>query len=202
MKGAVFWKRATKWLTREIIHESGKPIEAKHHQSRQCNSKNHVLRQIWLYLKTPWSWISGTWKIVAATIAAFASLYGILPHMTVDAALNLDPNDPFGTQFTVTNIGRFPAYDVEFSCIINSLNFRNMVSKGNGSDQRSIAELQAGQKVTRGCGAQARGLPILATVDFQVEYRWPLAWWKTNNRAHFSNRRLANGQVGMVPDTD
>jgi len=160
------------------------------------------------------------WAVFLGLIAIVEFAHDYRPRVEITAATAIDENDPLSTLFLITNPGRFPIMDIQFTCKIFSgdrllLSLKNITGRigaeaplGTGSLER----LDPGESATRDCLAdpQSRFIripplpdPAALRINFTAEYRWPWVWLPDSNSKYFSIRKSPDGmKLLLVPDIE
>jgi len=160
-----------------VKESSPLPIESK-------ESPTPLKRVLQAFRKT----VSGTkvlWTVVPAGLAMLAGFALFRPQVSLDPDLLLNPDDPFSTQFTVTNQNRiFNVKKLHPACYtIYVLTDHNVAM--NGLPPRPVPEIPVispGEKTTIDCPPWVGGLGagagkvLRAYIEIDVSYKqdgWP-----------------------------
>ncbi len=145
--------------------------------------------------------LSWAWKALLAAVALVGFAYQFRPEIAVDKDVSLNPSDPFSTQFQITNKGRLSVYDLQFSCVLNSEQFRGFYS-GNNLGQEKVPVLASNSSVTKNCSIQASGFQEKSELFFDVTYRPKWFWGRLQKRTRFTNVRDSTGRVLWIKQDD
>ena len=151
----------------------------------------------------PWLW--RYWQLVWAISGPIVSLTGfaflLWPQVSIEAGVNLDPEEPLATQFVVTNRGRVTIYNVNFYCgfSIPSATVRHLFfANAEILVPEPAKSIGPGKSVTRAC-ARKSALIVGGQPTITVKYHWPLIGIEDEIIGHF---RIVHGAPGyfLVPD--
>jgi hypothetical protein len=143
-----------------------------------------------------WRYWQLVWAVLGPILAVTSFVYAMWPQVTITTFPTLDPNDPLGTQFLISNNGRLPVRDLQFGCQVAAAQM--WLQRITTADLQAVAELNPGQQVTRRCSVQATFTGNVE-VNVVVGYRWPVIDRQEILPVHFSGRKGAQGYV-LVPD--
>lgn len=146
-----------------------------------------------------WGWVRiswAAWKFCWALGGPVSAAFALAPKISLAPSVNVDPSQTFGMQFSATNSGSLPAWNVRFSCALPGPAVSiGVLAPGNISP---VPTLPGGATVTRNCFSESRD--ILGTdLVVKARYEWPLLprQWETTVR--FTAVKTASGYV-IVPD--
>jgi hypothetical protein len=142
-----------------------------------------------------WAILVGVSVIVGLVVAYFA----LRPDISVAPYVQLDPDNPFSMQFTITNNGLLMLHDVYPYCGITSVEMTGhsrINGGGTGGVQAPIAELRSKGTTTANCRIHmSNSLIVEAKVDIIVNFRPD--WWPRRTAIHFpfSGTKDSQGHV-------
>jgi len=138
-------------------------------------------------------------KIASAISAIGAFILLAAPQVRVLPSVVTDPQNTFGTQLAIVNLGRVPVFDLSFSC-----NVVNAQVAGGGPAMNnvsvtgpSIGNLWPNQTATRNCSI-AMDSPNTSVYAI-IKYRWPIYFFTGEASFYFTARRGSAGYF-LVPD--
>jgi hypothetical protein len=160
--------------------------------------------------------LTNIWFYIAAVSLVANVVHTFSPTMQASAT-SLNPNDPAGSIFTVTNTSPWTFTEVHFSCDVNSGTARiyvadNSQQSGRGSPIEGpvfTGSIGPGEPVTRDCGLGSSSSfiripvdPARLRIDFAVSYKWLFGYAPGSLTRHFNTRRTGNGTFVLVPDLE
>jgi hypothetical protein len=175
--------------TRATTAPAGKPPQITPEPVEAPKSKSDPAPRAW----GAWKAWKEVWAFVGPCIALTSFYFLMQPNVTIDPSVNLDPGQPLATQFQVTNRGHFTVSDVLFTCKLGGANLHiGKLPLLLGPVPLTVAELAPGEAVTVACAELSHDVEF---GDLQViaRYKWPLSWWQSTIRAHFSLRKGTPG---------
>lgn len=140
-------------------------------------------------------WSGRFWKAFLAAITVVGFAYSFRPEIDVDRDLSLNSQDPFATQFRITNTGRLAIYNLTFSCTINGPTMQDVLISSFGPGQQPIAVLESKKSATRNCSIGSAGQPPNTELLFDVTYTPKWFWRSSVNRTRFVNMLDSEGHL-------
>jgi hypothetical protein len=166
-------------------------------QAKPTDSPRIIKQRRWR--SSTWMGWKNFWAVCGPVLSVIGTLFLLMPQISIDASVNLDPSQPLATQFIVANRGRVPIHDLSFACGIG----RGPVYIGqltvSSSTLLPVEVLPAGASVTRGCAVSSANIEGNLIVTVTASFRWPIIGLKDSQTAQFSIRRGAPGFF-MVPE--
>jgi hypothetical protein len=114
------------------------------------------------------------------TVLAFLSGYALLrPNLSVEPGIQLDPTDPFSTQFEIRNQNRFLAiHDISLKCsIILAVTPILVVSNQVNEWPHAIPEIEANKSSTVPCQRNWGGFGLVKVAAIEIEISSRPDWW-------------------------
>jgi hypothetical protein len=96
-----------------------------------------------------WRWWQFAWAVLGPIFALTGFIYTMWPQVTITTSPTLDPTDPLGTLFVISNSGRLPVRALQFGCQIAAAQM--WLQRITTAELQAVAELKPGQQVTRRC---------------------------------------------------
>jgi hypothetical protein len=136
------------------------------------------------------------WALAGPLMALVSIAFLLMPQITIEPSVNLDPQQPLTTQFLITNRGKVPVYEVRFSCGIGGPGGTHIGMSSSTSSP--ILTLAPGESVTRACIVESQDIAT-QVITVSATYRWPLIRYESTSAAHLS---LKHGTPGffLVPE--
>jgi hypothetical protein len=145
-----------------------------------------------------WQLWKELWAFIGPLIAVTSFAFLMMPQVSIEPSVNLDPAQPLATQFLITNRGRVPVYNVRFGCSLSG----KMVQVGHMSTSSStiapVAVIPAGKSVTKGCALASQDIQA-EDIAISVTYHWPIIRIEATEMGHFAIRHSAPGFF-LVPN--
>jgi hypothetical protein len=143
-----------------------------------------------------WQWWKEFWALAGPLMALVSIAFLLMPQITIEPSVNLDPQQPLATQFLITNRGKVPVYEVRFSCGIGGPGGTHIGISSSTSSP--ILTLAPGESATKACAVESQDIAT-QMITVSATYRWPLIRYESTFAAHFS---LKHGTPGffLVPE--
>lgn len=151
--------------------------------------------------------------IAVSLIALVGGAYAYFPSIDILANPVMNKMNAFDAEFTVTNNGRVPVYDIIIACEINSRGGHDVITEGNSSQSpigtvgdQGIDYLPPHSSITRNCGGGFSGdfnsnLAYPASIKVTSKYTWPIVPVRSLETRTFSSRRDIAGNILLIPDS-
>ena len=205
-------KNQNRAIIRAKARATAKQRQAKDRASSQPPAQAQPPRREWpSWLGWLFRPIALLWALGLAMLNLIQAGVPYLPHISIQASINLNFKDPLATQFVFTNTGILPVYDLKFGCIIDP---GNSIVREAEPGQEPVATLAAGAPVTRDCAFRSfldpRGqTPFLMILSKPaqtvlrpfVEFTWPIIGRKDRVEARYTSKpNRDTGGYSLVPN--
>jgi hypothetical protein len=138
-----------------------------------------------------WVW-KHTWAGILAIIAIAGAYYQFRPNISIEAEATLNPNNPYSTQFRVTNSGLLNLNDISFGASFNNTpGLSGFTLQAPNAGLGPIASLAPGESATR-------SIPVLE-IGFRGEHDIELV---VHYRATFYGRRTTTVRFVSKADSE
>jgi len=149
-------------------------------------------------------------------LGAVALLFGLIggwflfhPHVSLHPDQRLDPNDPFSTQFTIVNEGKFDVRDLNSACTFGDVETTHNggVSGITRPSLKTISLIEPKQTTTVEClslvGGIGAGAGNVRKADIALRLEYNQNWWPARvvEIYRFEGKLDSSGIVHWVPRT-
>jgi len=144
------------------------------------------------------------WKVVTillVLLGAVVTLYNLSARIAVSCDSPVYPSKVFSSPFTVENKGILPIYDIEFSCLLNNVEWQDgsVMNVRTRTKADPIKRISAGEATTIFC----RPLPYKtvikgANIEVEVKYRPAYLPWSKRASFRFGTIKGSDGSLHWI----
>lgn len=188
--------------------------ERREHQ-RQLERLRREQQRIVAATPRPRLWrriFSGT-NVVVGTFVTFLAFLGgwflFHPHVSLHPDQRLNPNDPFSTEFTITNEGNFDIQNLTSTCIFGNVETTHNVGMYGLArpSLQTIPQIEPRVSSTVEClsfiGGIGAGAGNVRTADIALRLEYRQKWWpaRMTEIYRFQSKLGTDGIVHWIPRT-